>query len=114
MRSHVHFGVTRPPCGVLGRTAALGSFANSCGNTTPRECNDADATTARANAASYGENEEASVSLTHPAWSTSDECERVVLRPASFRHDVADDGLHSVSIGERISLQCRKFQHGKR
>src|SRR5436190_19395906 len=24
-------------CGVLGRTAALGSFADSCGNTTPKE-----------------------------------------------------------------------------
>jgi len=42
-----------PGCGVLAGTATLGSFANSCGNTTPNEGNDADATTARANAASY-------------------------------------------------------------
>ena len=37
MRSHVHFGVSLRRSGDLGRTAALGAFAESCGNTTPKE-----------------------------------------------------------------------------
>ena len=53
MRSHVHFSVSPRRCAVLGRTARSAPSPTAVATQRLRNGNDADATTARADAASY-------------------------------------------------------------